>query len=145
MPNALFVQAAAESLPSELDGIADEVHVHFPWGSLLGAVAKGDGAVLGNLRRVCSAGASLTVIVGLDPERDRLEIQRLGLPALSLEYIDSVLTPRYKEAGFAVIQRGILSGSERTQVMTAWAKRLSGSDRTVWRIVARAESKMPVC
>ncbi len=41
-PNALFVQAAIEDLPAELDGVADEIHVHFPWGSLLRAVATGD-------------------------------------------------------------------------------------------------------
>lgn len=31
LPNALFVFAAAESLPRELDGSADVVTVHFPW------------------------------------------------------------------------------------------------------------------
>ena len=138
MPNALFVQAAVESLPDELDGIADEVHVHFPWGSLLRAVAKGDSAMLGNLRRICAAGAQLEVVVGLDPERDRAEMQRLALQALSLEHIDSVLTPQYRDAGFVVIKRGILSQRECARLATAWAKRLSGSDRTVWYLVARA-------
>ena len=38
----LFIQAAVEDLPPELDGVADEVHVHFPWGSLLRAVATGE-------------------------------------------------------------------------------------------------------
>ena len=57
VPNALFVQAAVESLPQELDGVADEVHVHFPWGSLLRAVAVGDGVVLRNLRRICATDA----------------------------------------------------------------------------------------
>jgi 16S rRNA (adenine(1408)-N(1))-methyltransferase len=64
LPNALFVQAAAESLPAELDGAADEVHVHFPWGSLLRAVAIGDPAVLANLRRICAAEALLEIVVG---------------------------------------------------------------------------------
>ncbi len=35
LKNALFIQAAVEALPEELEGIADEVHIHFPWGSLL--------------------------------------------------------------------------------------------------------------
>src|SRR5688572_11197679 len=56
-PNALFVQAAVESLPAELDGVADEVHVHFPWGSLLRAVATGDPAALRGLRRLCAPNA----------------------------------------------------------------------------------------
>src|SRR5215470_13310288 len=30
LPNVLFVQATVEELPSELDGVADEVHIHFP-------------------------------------------------------------------------------------------------------------------
>ena len=138
MPNALFVQAAVEILPEELDGIADEVHVHFPWGSLLRGVATGDSAMLGNLCRICAAGAQLEIVASLDPERDRAEMQRLGLQALSLEHIDSVLILRYRDAGFAVTKRGILSPRECARLKTAWAKRLSGSDRTVWYIIARA-------
>ena len=34
LPNVLFLQAAIEDLPSELDEVADELHIHFPWGSL---------------------------------------------------------------------------------------------------------------
>src|ERR1043166_1451856 len=41
-PNVLFIQSAIEDLPEELNGVANEVHVHFPWGSLLRAVATGD-------------------------------------------------------------------------------------------------------
>src|ERR1044071_2949585 len=62
VPNALFIQAAIEDLPAELDGVADELHVHFPWGSLLRAVATGDVAVLQNLRRICAPGALLEVV-----------------------------------------------------------------------------------
>lgn len=139
LPNALFVQAAVEDLPNELDGVADEVHVHFPWGSLLRGVATGDEVVLGNLRRICSAGALLEVVIGLDTERDRIEMQRLGLRPVSIEYIDLVLTPRYRDAGFEVIKRGVLSPREWAELKTAWAKRLSsGTGRTVSYIVAQA-------
>jgi len=53
-PNVLFIQSAVEDLPPELDAVADEVHIHFPWGSLLKAVATGDVGVLENLRRICA-------------------------------------------------------------------------------------------
>ncbi|MCA1626211.1 MAG: class I SAM-dependent methyltransferase [Acidobacteria bacterium] len=33
LSNVLFLQSSVEDLPSELDSVADEVHVHFPWGS----------------------------------------------------------------------------------------------------------------
>ncbi len=80
LPNVLFLQAAVEDLPEELNGVADEVHIHFPWGSLLQAVVGGDREVIQNVRRICSSGALLEVVIGLEPERDRTEIARLGLP-----------------------------------------------------------------
>ncbi|HWM94627.1 MAG TPA: class I SAM-dependent methyltransferase [Thermoanaerobaculia bacterium] len=139
LPNALFVQAAVEDLPAELDGVADEVHVHFPWGSLLRAVATGDRLVLENLRRICSPGALLEVIFGLDPERDQTEIARLGLEPLSVAYIDSTLTPTYREAGFDVTERGVLPEEDWLRLQTSWAKRLrGGAGRSVFFIVARA-------
>ncbi len=139
LPNALFVQAAVENLPAELDGIADEVHVHFPWGSLLRAVAAGDRLALQNLRRVCSPGALLEVILGLDPDRDRTEVERLGLEPMSVAYIDVTLAPRYRDAGFEVMERGMLPEEDWPQLQTSWAKRLGGrASRSVFYIVARA-------
>jgi 16S rRNA (adenine(1408)-N(1))-methyltransferase len=139
LPNAMFVQAAVESLPEELNGVADEVHIHFPWGSLLGAVACGNGAVLASLRRICAPGALMEIVIGLDPERDRTEMLRLGLEPLSVEYIDSVLVPRYREAGFDVIDRGVLSRDQWTCLESSWARRLSiSSGRAVTYLAARA-------
>jgi len=111
LPNVLFLQAAVEDLPPELDGIADEVHVHFPWGSLLRAVAVGDDEVLRSIRRLCSSEALLEVVIGLDSERDRSEIERLGLGCVSLEQIDSVLSSKYRSAGFEILERGTASPS----------------------------------
>lgn len=54
LPNGIFIQAAVEALPPELDGVAAEVHIHFPWGSLLRAVATGTETVLRGLRRICA-------------------------------------------------------------------------------------------
>lgn len=144
LPNALFVQAAVEDLPAELDGVADEVHVHFPWGSLLRAMAVGDERVLQNLRRICSPGALLEVILGLDPVRDRTEVERLGLEPLSAAYIDSTLAPRYREAGFEVVERGVLPEEDWLRLQTSWAKRLrGGAGRTVFFIVAQATASTP--
>lgn len=138
-PNALFVQAAVEELPPELDGVADEVHVQFPWGSLLGAVVLGEPVVLQNLRRICSPRARLEVVIGLDPERDRSEMDRLGLPPMSLPYIDSALASRYREAGFEVLARGLLPAADWAKLQTTWAKRLrGGGNRQVFYVVARA-------
>ena len=140
LPNVMFVQAAAEDLPAELEGVADEVHVHFPWGSLLHAVVSGESTFLRSVRAICAPGALLEVIAGLDSERDRGEIERLGLPFLSTAYIDAVLAPRYADAGFEIIERGVLTESEWTGLKTSWAKRLRGGTRRVVYFVARMSS-----
>jgi 16S rRNA (adenine(1408)-N(1))-methyltransferase len=130
-PNVLFIQAAIEDLPSELDGVADEVHVHFPWGSLLRAVATADCSVLKNLRRICADGALLEVVLGLDPERDRTELERLSIK------VDQDLTAGYEAAGFEIIERGIVNDWRHFD--TSWAKRLQGNEqRAITYLIARA-------
>jgi hypothetical protein len=95
LANVLFVQAAVEDLPPELDGIANEVCVNFPWGSLLRAVAGGDCDGLSNLRRICAPEARLKIFLSLDPERDHTEIERLGLTPLTAEFLETALKARY--------------------------------------------------
>ena len=139
LTNVLFIQAAVEDLPSELNGVGDEVHIHFPWGSLLAGVATGREEVLRNLRRICSSEALLEVIIAVDPQRDLSELERLSIPAVSIDYIDSILTPRYRSAGFEVIERGMVPPSEWPEIKASWAKRLRQSkSRQLTYIIARA-------
>jgi 16S rRNA (adenine(1408)-N(1))-methyltransferase len=139
LPNVLFIQAAIEALPEELDEVANEVHIHFPWGSLLRAVATGDESVLQSLRRACAPGCILEVIIGLDPERDLFEIERLGLKPLSTQYVEAELKRRYRAAGFDLLENGVLSRERWPKIETSWAKRLQGSTtRQVIYLIARA-------
>jgi 16S rRNA (adenine(1408)-N(1))-methyltransferase len=138
-PNVLFIQSAVEDLPLELDGVADELHVHFPWGSLLRAVVAGEVNVLRNLRRICSSGALLEVVLGLDPFRDRAELDRLEITGVSLQQIDEVLKPKYGEAGFEITERGVLPASDWPEFNTSWAKRLQQNEnRPITYLIARA-------
>jgi 16S rRNA (adenine(1408)-N(1))-methyltransferase len=142
LPNALFLLAAVEDFPAELDGVATEVHVHFPWGSLLRAVAGGERAALFNLRRICAPGATLEAVIGIDPERDRAELERLGLQSLSLTWAETVLVERYRDAGFEIRETALLSHSQWSRIPSSWAKSLSsGRDRAVWSIVATATTR----
>jgi transposase-like protein DUF772 len=91
-----------------------------------------------DVRRICAEGALLEVVIGLDPERDRGEIERLGLEPLSLAYVDAALVPRYRDAGFEVLERGLLAAPDWSQLRTSWAKRLrGGGSRTVLYLIAR--------
>jgi len=139
LPNVLFVQAAVEDLPSELDGVGTGMHIQFPWGSLLRAVAIGDEKVLRNLRRLCADGAALEILMGLDPTRDRSEIERLGLESVSSSYVDDELAPHYRAAGFEIIERRVMLQAELANLKSSWAKRLRNSkERQVHRVLARA-------
>jgi 16S rRNA (adenine(1408)-N(1))-methyltransferase len=139
LPNALFIQAAVEALPVELDGVADTVHIHFPWGSLLRAVAMGDEAVLRRLRSICAPGALLKIVIALDSERDKSEISRLKLEPLTPEFVKPTLIPHYHAAGFDVIEYGVVSPSDWPQLPTSWARRLAGNpERALTYLIARA-------
>lgn len=118
-PNVLFIQAAIEDLPPELDGVADEVHVHFPWGGLLRAVANGDVDILRNVRRICSPGALLEVVIN--------------------DCIPDQLIERYRSAGFEVLEHGSVPAAQWSEFETTWARRLKQNEhRPVFYLIARA-------
>jgi 16S rRNA (adenine(1408)-N(1))-methyltransferase len=139
VPNALFAVASVEDPPCELAGIADELTVLFPWRSLLRAVALPDVESLRSVRRLCRDGASLTLVLSY-AERDRGELARLGLPALSRDHLEGALTRGYRDAGFRVTCIESLSRDELHTLSSTWAKRLAfGRPRDVWRVRAVAE------
>lgn len=129
LANVLFIQAAIENLPEELNESADEIHIHFPWGSLLRAVAVGETEALASLRRIAAPECVLEIIIGIDEERDRTEVERLALPRLSGEYLQKSLIPKYGQAGFGVLQSGVLNPSEWSRLETSWARRLQSNDK----------------
>ena len=117
--NVLFIQSAIEDLPDELNGVANEVHVHFPWGSLLRAFVTGDVDVLRNVRRICSLGAMLEVVVN-DPIADQ-----------PIE--------RYRSAGFEVLEHGPVPAAQWSEFETTWARRLKQNERrSVIYLIGRA-------
>ena len=137
--NVLFVNASVEELPQEFDGVADEVHVHFPWGSLLRAVAAGDVNILQNIRRMCADDGVLEIVIGIDPERDQAELNRLGLQSVTVQFIDETLVTHYREAGFRIVERGELRAKDWPEFKTSWAKRLKGNEnRPLIYVIARA-------
>ena len=140
LPNVLFLQAAIEDLPEELNGVADEIHIHFPWGSLLKAVVSGEVTMLRNLRRLCAGEALLEVIIGADVERDAAELERLGITSLSISFVDSVLTPAFAESGFEITESGECLPADWPDLQTSWARRLNNNrNRSLLYFIARAK------
>lgn len=133
--NAMFVQASVENLPDEFDCVADEIHIHFPWGSLLGGVLRGDPATLAAIRRIAAPDCLLEIVTGIDRERDRSEIERLGIPEISDEYLIGKLLPRFEKAGFRPVEIRRLERSDWMKVETSWARRLSSGTRRVVSLI----------
>lgn len=147
--NAIFVQARVEELPGEFNNIADEVHVHFPWGSLLSALLKPSEEALVNIRAICRRGALVEILTAIDLGRDRRELERLDLHNLigassalsggrdgSLasmvppdEYVREKLMPAYQQARLPVREHGFLPSSDWSKVCSSWGKKLAQSTK----------------
>jgi 16S rRNA (adenine(1408)-N(1))-methyltransferase len=132
LPNALFVVAAAEALPAELDGVADLVTVHFPWGSLLRGLLDADPATMTDLTRVLRPGATLQLLLS-STVRDRgagvAPIQAATLHALA---------ESYATWGLAVTQLRPATVADVAAAHSTWGKRLgAGTRRPAWLLRAQ--------
>jgi len=61
--NAWFIRASAEALPPALGGLADEIHIHLPWGSLPRGLLRPEPALLARIARLGRPGAVLSIRV----------------------------------------------------------------------------------
>ena len=131
LPNALFVVAAAETLPAELDGLADLVTVHFPWGSLLRGLLTADPAVLDGLARVLRPGATLSMLVS-STARDRAA----GVGPIDQRSLAG-LTGAYHRHGLAVTRVRPATPDDVAASRSTWGKRLgAGAHRPAWLLAA---------
>ena len=128
LANVLLVAARAEELPCELDGLADAVTIHFPWGSLLAGVLGVDtGGVAAGLARMTRPGGDATAVLSVT-ERDRA----LGLPPLDAS-LERTLAARYAAHGLALTEWRPASRQEIADTRSSWAKRLgAGKGRPAW-------------
>lgn len=131
LPNVVFVVASAERPPDELIGIADELQIVLPWGSLLrGALALDEAAARGiaSLLRPGAAAVAWLSVTG----RDALEI-----PPLVEERCPEIAA-RWSALGLSVAGFRRATAGEAAATGSTWAKRLSTDpDRPVWRLEIR--------
>jgi 16S rRNA (adenine(1408)-N(1))-methyltransferase len=134
LPNALFVVAAAEALPRELDGLADLVTVHFPWGSLLRGLLGADPAIMSGLTRAMRPGASLSLLLS-STDRDR------GAGVAPLREPDvRALATSYADWGLEVTEARPATAADVAAAHSTWGKRLgAGERRPAWLLRAMAD------
>jgi 16S rRNA (adenine(1408)-N(1))-methyltransferase len=122
LSNALFVVAAAEALPAELDGVADLATVHFPWGSLLRGLLGADPAIMTGLTRVLRPGATLQLLVS-STVRDRA-----GVPPVQAATLHA-LAESYATWGLAVTELRPATSADVAAAHSSWGKRLGAGTR----------------
>jgi len=136
-PNALFVVASIEQLPSELFGVADEITVNYPWGSLLAAVATPVPESLAALVSLGKPGACLRVLLNYSVFEDEDYMTRLGLPPFNEAAVEARLAPALAAVGMSVTHHELRDGPVGEH--TSWERRLvAGSRRRTLVIEGKA-------
>jgi 16S rRNA (adenine(1408)-N(1))-methyltransferase len=137
-PNALFVVAAAEALPPELNGLADLVTVHFPWGSLLRGLLGPDPALLAGLARVLRPGGRLSLLVS-STARDR----GAGVAPIGEADLRALAGP-WADHGLALTRVRPATPADVAAAHSTWGKRLdAGRRRPAWLVQARLTPPPP--
>ncbi|HXX60844.1 MAG TPA: class I SAM-dependent methyltransferase [Candidatus Sulfotelmatobacter sp.] len=125
LANALFVVAAVESLPGELAGLANEVTVVMPWGSLLAGILGGDRDILASIASLLRPSGRLVILLSI--------VERDGHPVIDPAGLDRT----FATAGLRATSHGQATAAELRAVGSTWAKRLGAgsTDRPALRLV----------
>jgi 16S rRNA (adenine(1408)-N(1))-methyltransferase len=131
LPNALFVLAAAEALPGELEGVAELVTVQFPWGSLLRGLLDADPRVMGGLAGLLVPGGTLRLLVS-STDRDRgARVEPITEPTLYR------LAGAWETYGLAIAEVRPATWADVAAAHSSWGKRLgAGRWRPAWLLRA---------
>jgi 16S rRNA (adenine(1408)-N(1))-methyltransferase len=114
--NALFVIANAQTLPSELYGLASQITINFPWGSLLEGLLANNSSLLAGLDSIARPDARPEV---------RLNAGALAEAGWSLVEGAARIREVLAVNGFKVQRPIAMTAHELSAYPTTWAKRLA--------------------
>lgn len=118
--NVWFVRTAVETLPPAFDRLTDEIHIQFPWGSLLRASLRPDPLVLTRIARIGKPGATLQVQINAAILDDPRVCARFALP-LGVDAMRSRVCGGYAAAGIRLVSVRVAYGGPHT----SWNRQLS--------------------
>jgi 16S rRNA (adenine(1408)-N(1))-methyltransferase len=125
LPNVLYVLASAEALPDELAGVADQISINFPWGSLMAGLIRGEPGLLASIARTAKPGATLAIYLNTAVFADPIPLDVLGLPEVTLDYVQTELAPRYAAAGIRITEAQLVGKEGMAGIPSLWARRLA--------------------
>jgi 16S rRNA (adenine(1408)-N(1))-methyltransferase len=125
LPNVLFVVASVELLPDELRGVASEIFVTLPWGSLMRGIILAEPAVLHGIASLARDGAGVRIVLNARIFDDPVPADLRDLPEVTPDYARDTLAPAYAGHGVEVRSSRWMDADEVAAISTTWAKRLS--------------------
>ena len=129
LPNALFIIASAQALPSELDGLASRLTINFPWGSLLESLLNNDPALMISLSTITRPQAGLEIY---------LNGEALRTAGWTLEAGADQIECNLHASGWATKSRACLDTNALRSLSSTWAKRLAfGRDPRAVHLIFR--------
>ena len=116
LPNAAFLVEGVERLPRELASVADEVTIHFPWGSLLRGLVDGVPAIVAPIAGLLKKDGELRILMSA-ADRD-------GFAAVTPTRV-ALRCGEFAQHGLSLDAVGWASSAVVTESHSAWAKRLA--------------------
>lgn len=133
LPNLVLLREPVETLA--LACIADEVTVHFPWGSLLRGALAEDETVLDALCGLPRPGGSLTLVLSVTARDGRAPLAEGDVARVTRPYLSR---------GFVVAANRPVMRADVDAARSSWGKRLDvGGTRPGWLLRFVRDSASP--
>jgi 16S rRNA (adenine(1408)-N(1))-methyltransferase len=132
-PTLVFLEASAEAFAAELPGVAHELVIAFPWGSLLRGVLGLDASVSAAVGEIVAPRGAARALVSVAP-RDGVA----GLPVLDERTVAALIPP----PGLTLVEACSATRDEILATRSTWGRRLlagGGPARAVWRLEWRRD------
>ena len=113
LPNLLLLREPVESLA--LESVADEVTVHFPWGSLLRGSLAGDERVFAAICRLPRPGGVLTVMLSVTARDGRAPLDEADVARIRRAY---------RSSGLVLEEQRAVTRADVDAAGSSWGKRL---------------------
>lgn len=133
LPNLVLLREPLEMLP--LSSIADEVTVHFPWGSLLRGALAEDERVFDALCELPRVGGVLTLLISVTARDGRLPLTDRDVARI---------VRAYRIAGFDIVTERTVARADVDGARSTWGKRLGVGGARPGRLLQFVRVSAPV-
>jgi 16S rRNA (adenine(1408)-N(1))-methyltransferase len=128
LSNAIYLRESLETLPEALNGQISTIHLNYPWAALLKYFIEADPLLIATLRRVARPGACCDVLLNFGLFEDKILVERLNLPQVTMAYLTDELARRYSAAGLTVsLMEKIEDGG--VPYKTSWGQHLTKNSK----------------